>query len=396
MNINLLDRNNNLSILIAGIITVIIGLGVARFAFTSLLPPMLESFLTVSFAGILASVNFAGYLGGSIFSMFIKDINQKVILFRIGLVLCILSTLVLGLSSNETIWFISRIFAGFAAAMAFVVGSAIVMTKLNFENKTKAMGIHFSGIGFSILVTDLISRYVLSSSNSWENAWIVLTIFAFFASIYAMYILSFDKEVKTSSVKHKFDKSLFTPFVIIVIVAYFTEGVGFVVQATFLPDIINSLEGLEGYGSLTWTLVGLAGIPSCIIWMTLASKYGSINIIIITLLLQMVGILIPTFTNDVYMNLLSGVLYGGTFIGLVGMFMNLGGKLAGSNPVILMGAVTTSYGVGQVIAPLYSVYFIEKYGNYDYALYLTALIVFAGVLLLLYSKTIMTEEQKRI
>jgi len=396
MNINLLDRNNNLSILIAGIITVIIGLGVARFAFTSLLPPMLESFLTVSFAGILASVNFAGYLGGSIFSMFIKDINQKVILFRIGLILCILSTLVLGLSSNETIWFISRIFAGFAAAMAFVVGSAIVMTKLNFENKTKAMGIHFSGIGFSILVTDLISRYVLSSSNSWENAWIVLTIFAFFASIYAMYILSFDKEVKTSSVKHKFDKSLFTPFVIIVIVAYFTEGVGFVVQATFLPDIINSLEGLEGYGSLTWTLVGLAGIPSCIIWMTLASKYGSINIIIITLLLQMVGILIPTFTNDVYMNLLSGVLYGGTFIGLVGMFMNLGGKLAGSNPVILMGAVTTSYGVGQVIAPLYSVYFIEKYGNYDYALYLTALIVFAGVLLLLYSKTIMTEEQKRI
>ncbi|WP_417333089.1 YbfB/YjiJ family MFS transporter [Halarcobacter sp.] len=396
MNINLLDRNNNLSILIAGIITVIIGLGVARFAFTSLLPPMLESFLTVSFAGILASVNFAGYLGGSIFSMFIKDINQKVILFRIGLVLCILSTLVLGLSSNETIWFISRIFAGFAAAMAFVVGSAIVMTKLNFENKTKAMGIHFSGIGFSILVTDLISRYVLSSSNSWENAWIVLTIFAFFASIYAMYILSFDKEVKTSSVKHKFDKSLFTPFVIIVIVAYFTEGVGFVVQATFLPDIINSLEGLEGYGSLTWTLVGLAGIPSCIIWMTLASKYGSINIIIITLLLQMVGILIPTFTNDVYMNLLSGVLYGGTFIGLVGMFMNLGGKLAGSNPVILMGAVTTSYGVGQVIAPLYSVYFIEKYGNYDYSLYLTALIVFAGVLLLLYSKTIMTEEQKRI
>jgi len=396
MNINLLDRNNNLSILIAGIITVIIGLGVARFAFTSLLPPMLESFLTVSFAGILASVNFAGYLGGSIFSMFIKDINQKVILFRIGLVLCVLSTFVLGISNNETIWIIARVLAGFAAAMAFVVGSAIVMTKLNFENKTKAMGIHFSGIGFSILTTDLIARFVLSRDNTWEYAWIVLTIFAAIASIYAMYILSFDEEVKSNSVKHKIEKSLFTPFVIIVIVAYFTEGVGFVVQGTFLPDIINSLEGLEGYGSLTWTLVGLAGIPSCIIWMTLASKYGSVNIIIIALSLQIVGILIPTFTNDIYMNLLSGVLYGGTFVGLVGMFMNLGGKLAGSNPVVLMGAVTTSYGIGQVIAPLYSVYFIEKYGNYDYALYVTAFIAFLGVLLLLFSKTIMTKEQKRI
>ncbi len=396
MNLNLLDRNNNVSILIAGIFAVIIGLGVARFAFTSLLPPMLDDFLTVTYAGILASVNFAGYLGGSIFSMFIKDINQKVILFRVGIFLAILTTVILGTTTNETIWFISRIVAGFAAAMAFVVGSAIVMTKLSFENKTKAMGIHFSGIGFSILTTDLISRAVLNSGATWEDSWVVLAIFASIAALYSMYILSFDKKVETKVVKHKFDKSLFSFFVILIIMAYFTEGVGFVVQGTFLPDIINSLEGLEGYGNLTWTLVGLAGIPSCIIWMRLAHNYGSVNIIIIALLIQMVGILIPTITSNIYMNLFSGILFGGTFVGLVGMFMNLGGKLAGNNPVVLMGAVTTSYGIGQVIAPLYSVYFIEKFGNYDYALYLTALIVFGGILLLLFSKTIMTEEQKKL
>lgn len=396
MNLNLLDRNNNTSILIAGIIAVIIGLGVARFAFTSLLPPMLDDFLTVTYAGILASVNFAGYLGGSIFSMFIKDINQKVILFRVGIVLAILTTVVLGTTTNETIWLISRTLAGFAAAMAFVVGSAIVMTKLNFENKTKAMGIHFSGIGFSILITDLISRAVLSSGASWQDSWLALAIFASIASVYSMYILSFDKKVEQTKTQHKLDKSLFSFFVILIIMAYFTEGVGFVVQGTFLPDIINSLEGLEGYGNLTWTLVGLAGIPSCIIWMRLAHNYGSVNIIIIALFVQMIGILIPTMTSNIYMNLFSGILFGGTFVGLVGMFMNLGGKLAGSNPVVLMGAVTTSYGIGQVVAPLYSVYFIEKYGSYDYALYLTALIVFGGILLLFFSKTIMTDEQKKL
>lgn len=396
MNLNLLDRNNNLSILIAGIIAVIIGLGVARFVFTSLLPPMLDGFLTVSFAGILAAFNYVGYLSGSIFSMFIKDINQKVILFRIGIVLCIVTTAILGISENETIWLIARIVAGFGAAMAFVVGSAIVMTKLNMESKTKAMGIHFSGIGFSVLVTDLIARAVQNSGGDWKDSWIVLSIFAIIVATYSVYILSFDKEVKAKVVKHKLDRSLFSPFAILVIIAYFTTGVGFVVQATFLPDIINSLPGLEGYGNLTWTLVGLAGIPSCIIWMNLAHKFGSVNIIIITKFLLMLGILIPTFTTNIYMNLLSGVLYGGTFIGLVGLFMNLGGKLAGSNPVVLMGAVTTAYGVGQVVAPLYSVYFIEKFASYDYALYLTALIVLGGILLLFFSKTIMSEEQKRL
>ena len=384
--INLLNRDSNAAIILAGILALIIGVGVARFVFTSLLPAMLEDYLTVSFAGILASVNYMGYLAGSIFAVFIKDIYTKVKFFRLGMVLSVVTTLVLATTHNETLWIISRIIAGFGAAMALVVGSAIVMSKLKFESKTKAMGIHFSGIGFSILVSDLIVRGVFSFEGSWENAWMVLTLFALIACAYPIYILSFDKTIHTKVIKHHFDFKLFTPFVILLTLAYFCEGVGMVVQSTFIPDIINSLEGLQGYGNLTWTLVGLAGIPSCIIWMNLAHKYGSVNIIIIAMSLQVIGILISALTTNVYLNLLSGVLYGGTFIGLVALFMSLGGKLASHNPVILMGALTTAYGVGQVLAPLYCVALIEKFGNYDYALFLTAFIVSGGVVLLLLSK----------
>ena len=382
----LFDRNDNLAIIIAGIFSIIVGLGISRFVFTSLIPSMLDNFLTITFAGILASLNFAGYLAGAMLSIFIKDINQKVKLFRIGLVIIFFTTLIQGFTQNEVIWIICRILAGFGGAMAFIVGAAIVMTKLKMESKTKAMGIHFSGIGFSIFTTDLISRYTISHFNSWEYSWIILSVIAVILSIYSWYILSFDKKVETSTLKHKFDFSIFTLFVIILIIAYFTEGVGFVVQGTFLPDIINAIPGLEGMGNFTWTLVGLAGIPSCIIWMRLAHKYGSVNIIIIAMLLQCIGILIPTFTTNMYLNLLSGVFYGGTFVGLVALFMNLGGSLAKGNPVVLMGALTTSYGIGQVIGPLYSVYLIDKFGSYNNALYLTALIVISGAVLLLVTK----------
>ena len=384
--INLLDKNSNVAILLAGIIALIIGVGVARFVFTSLLPPMLENYLTISFAGVLASINYVGYLAGSIFAVFIKDINTKVKFFRFGMFLCFITTLMLGITTSDTIWIISRILAGFGAAMALVVGSAIVMNKLNIQNKTKAMGIHFSGIGFSILVTDLIVRIVFYFNGTWQLSWIVLAIFAFIMSFYSMYILSYDNQVKQNSVKHHIDKKLFSPFVIILIMAYFCEGVGMVVQGTFLPDIINSLEGLEGFGSFTWTLVGLAGIPSCIIWMMLAHKYGSVNIIIFAMFLQVIGIMISALTNNIYLNLFSGILYGGTFIGLVALFMNLGGKLAGNNPVMLMGALTTAYGIGQVAAPLYSVALIEHFKSYDYTLYVTAFIVFGGIVLLIFTK----------
>jgi predicted MFS family arabinose efflux permease len=390
--LNLLDKNKNFNILLAGIIGLFIGVGVARFSYTSLLPSMLDdNTLSLTFSGVLASLNYVGYLSGSIFAIFIKDINTKVKYFRLGIILCILTTVVMGITTNEILWLLSRIIAGFGAAMALVVGAALVMTKLDFEDKTKAMGIYFSGIGIALASSDVISRYVLSIS-SWQTSWIVLTLCAALVAFYPLYILSFDDEVKQNVQKYPFNKALFSPFVVILIAAYFTEGVGFVIQGTFLPTIIKSLAGLEQYAGLTWLLVGLAGIPAAIIWMKLAHKYGSINMIIIAMSIQIVGILIPTMTTNVYLNLFCGILYGGTFTGLVALFMNLGGKLAGANPVMLMGALTTAYGIGQVTAPLYAVSLTDWTGNYDYALYVTAVIVFCGVLMLLAAKKIKSSE----
>jgi|TARA_B110000211_G_scaffold14041_1_gene14669 predicted MFS family arabinose efflux permease len=383
----LFDRNNNAAILLAGILALVVGVGVARFAFTSLLPAMLENHLSIAFAGMLASVNYVGYLSGSIFAIFIKDIHAKVRFFRFGLVLCIVTSLLLAFTENQVTWLIARLLAGFGAAMALVVGSAIVMSKLQNTNKTKAMGIHFSGLGFSILVSDIIMRAVFNFSTYWQHAWLALAMVGTLFACYSAYILTFEKQNADQVIKHKFDKSLFSPLVIILALAYFTEGVGMVVQATFLPDIVNSLPGLAGYGGYAWLAVGLAGIPSCIIWMRLAHRFNSIDMMMLAMALQVVGILIPIFSNNIMLNLISGMLYGATFIGLVALFMNFAGQLAGKNPVFIMGVITAAYGVGQVVAPLYCVALIEQFGNYNAALYLTAFIVITGIILLKYAQT---------
>jgi MFS family permease len=381
-----LDKDSSFSIIVAGILSLIIGVGIARFSFTSLLPFMLEDNLSIKFAGFLASINYIGYFIGSVAAIFIKKINTKVIFFRAGLIISIISTLILGISIDERLWIISRFFAGFGTAMCLVVCSSLIMSKLKIENKTKIMGIYFSGVGFSIVVTDIIVKSININANLWQMSWLFLTLFSIVLFIYPWVVLSFDKKVKNSNIKISFDKRIFTPFVFIVVVAYFCEGVGFVVQATFLPNIIDNLEGLEGYGGLTWLFVGITGIPSSIIWMRLAHKYGSINMIILAMLIQVIGILIPTFTNNVILNILSGGLYGSTFIGLVALFMNLGGKLSGSNPIVLMGAITSAYSLGMILAPLYCVAFYEKYNSYDYSLYLTAIIVLFGVFILAFAK----------
>lgn len=62
MKINLLNKNSNTAILFAGIFSILVGVGIARFSFTSLLPLMLNNKLSVEFVGFLASVNYIGYL----------------------------------------------------------------------------------------------------------------------------------------------------------------------------------------------------------------------------------------------------------------------------------------------------------------------------------------------
>ena len=120
--------------------------------------------------------------------------------------------------------------------------------------------------------------------------------------------------------------------------------------------------------------------------MRLAHTYGSLNMIMIAMFLQILGLLIPTFTNNMYLNLMSAALYGSTFIGLVALFMNRAGQLSKNNPVVLMGSMTAAYGIGQVLAPLYSIVLIEHFGNYNSTLYLTAFIVFMGIVFLGYAK----------
>ncbi len=384
-----INKNNNTSILIAGILSLIIAMGIARFSYTSLLPTMLENNIDLKLSGLLASFNYVGYLSGAVLAIFIKRIYTKVILFRIGMFLCIVSTAMMGLVNSEFLYIISRIIAGFGSAMGLVVGSSLVMYKLHASNKTKLMGIHFAGVGAGVIVADLIVKFSflnIFDTPTWQNSWIILSFFALIFSIYPIYVLQIEKTINTHQNHHGVKKDLFSFFVIALLISYFCAGVGFVISGTFLPTIFNSIDQLKDYSSASWIIVGVTAIPSSILWARLAVKYGNVNAITLAFFLQAFGILIPTFSQNVILNLFGALLYGSTFIGHVTLFLALGGKLAGKNPVILMGALTAIYSLGQIFAPLYAVFLTNHYnGDFSISLYITAAIVLIGGLILFIS-----------
>jgi len=90
----------------------------------------------------------------------------------------------------------------------------------------------------------VISKFVLYINSTWEIAWVVLSVFGFVITLYAIHILSFDKVQKSEVKQFEFNTSIFSFYVIVLTIVYFTEGVGLVVQDTFLPDIINSMKDM--------------------------------------------------------------------------------------------------------------------------------------------------------
>ena len=92
------NQIQRLKVLGAGIFSLLLVLGVARFSYTPLLPLMQEQAgLGVAAAGWLAAINYAGYLSGALIASLISDLVLKDRLFRIGMVVAILSTLMMGL-----------------------------------------------------------------------------------------------------------------------------------------------------------------------------------------------------------------------------------------------------------------------------------------------------------
>src|SRR3970282_959690 len=113
-----------LKVLSAGISSLILALGVARFAYTPLLPLMQQQAgLGVAAAGWLGAINYAGYLSGALIASRINSLVLKDRLYRIGMVLAIVSTLVMGLSKNVVVWALSRYLAGLTSGGGLRVGT---------------------------------------------------------------------------------------------------------------------------------------------------------------------------------------------------------------------------------------------------------------------------------
>ncbi|HOI52303.1 MAG TPA: YbfB/YjiJ family MFS transporter [Azonexus sp.] len=383
------DQRQRLKVLGAGIFSLLLALGVARFAYTPLLPLMQQQAgLGVADAGWLAAINYGGYLSGALLASLISDLVLKDRLFRLGMLLAVASTALMGLTTEPWLWAVSRFVAGLSSAAAMLFGTGLILNWLIRHKHRSELGIHFAGIGLGIAgcaaAVALMQQWL-----DWRQQWFALTALGVLLAVPALRWLP---PPDTSGVTRSGEKLEDNPpsplFLRLFMAAYFCAGVGYVVSATFIVAIVDRLPGLAGSGTLVFLALGLAAAPACIVWDFVARRTGELNALILAALLQIVGILLP-LAGGLLPALAGAMLFGGTFIGMVSLVLTMAGRYYPTRPAKMMGKMTLSYGLAQILGPAITGWLAAgRAGDYAVGLYLAAAVMLAGCALLFLLKAV--------
>jgi len=378
--------NSRYKVLASGVFSLVLTMSIARFSYTPMMPIMFEQAgLTKVLAGWLATINYAGYMLGALTATLVGDLVVKDRIYRMGLILAIITTLMMGLSDNPWIWGASRFLAGFSTAAGLLIGAGLMLNWLIRHHHRSEMGIHFAGIGLGIVLVALLLKW--SNSLDWSTQWLLLgCVGAGFAVPAWRWLPPPDISDVTQMGQALDDQPPSKLFLRLMLLVYFCAGFGFVISATYIVAIVENQPALKGQGEMAFLILGICALPACIIWDLIARKTGVLNALLCAYLIHAVGIVLPAVSDSLLFALLSASLYGFTFVGIVSLVLTMAGKFYPTKPAKLMGMLTMSYGVPQIIAPTIAGYLASSTGSYDASLLMASGFVLIGFFVILIIK----------
>lgn len=372
-------------------VCLFIVMAIGRFAYTPIMPFMQQTgHMDNQSAGLLATINYLGYLIGAIIPMWLVIVN-KVTDLKIYLFINIISTLMMGLLDDFTVWTILRLISGITSGTVFVLASNVALEALRVAKKDGISGLLYSGVGLGIF-TSSIFIFIYTSADTWKMTWIVLSLFSLIMGSFVLFGMrenpiteneDSNSSNNTNNVVVKLKKKFIWGFSI----AYFCEGAGYIITGTFLVAIVKSIPELADYAALSWMFVGLGAIPSTILWSMMANKLGHAKAIYLAFILQIIAVVLPVFSGSLMSLVISSLFFGATFLGLTTLFMSKAQTLMfeSASKINLVASLTVIYSLGQMIAPAFSGVLIGESGNYNAALIFAAVILCIGLLSSFYS-----------
>ncbi|WP_158607912.1 YbfB/YjiJ family MFS transporter [Nocardia panacis] len=353
---------------------MVAAMGVGRFAFTPILPMMHDQAgMSTQTGALLATGNYLGYFVGALAVAVAPRLLTARMVWRVALVALIATLAAMPLSHSGIAWFVLRTITGVASALIMVM--AIHAAGVAAGGRKVLTGWAFGGVGVGIAASGVL--VLALSHGSWESTWVGCAVLGVVCVVYAWPLVGGAVDpmpARATTQTTSDDLARHAPLepseghtapesnspapvddsrtrsrkFAALMTSYSLQGVGYIIAGTFLVAAVQRTAPAE-IGNAAWILVGLAAFPSTVLWTHLAHRHSPAWLLIAALLAQAVGMALPALMGGMVAALISAVLFGATFMGIVALAAGIGGNLRGPRALAVL---TTGYAVGQVVGPL--------------------------------------------
>lgn len=374
---------------LSGLCGCLIGIGLARFAYTPLIPALIEAeWFTASQAFYLGAANLAGYLAGALLAAPMAAWRSPVAMLRIMMLIATASFFACAFPLSFLWFFLWRFLSGYAGGALMVLAASTVLSSVPRSRRGLAGGVIFTGVGLGIIASGTLVPLVLQMGL--VEIWVALGLLALALTAFAWGGWPADAAVPAATISRSALEGGSSFPLRALYVSYGLNAVGLVAHMVFLVDFVarGRGAGLET-ASWYWIFFGAGALIGAALSGRVADRIGFPWALRAMVLLQAVGVSLVVVTESSGWLIVSSFVVGASVPGVVPLVAGRVHELVPDRAELhrrAWGIATTFFAIGQAVAGYgFSYLFAQTGGSYGAlfsvgaaALWLALLIEFAA------------------
>ncbi len=361
----------------AGLCASLVGLGLARFAYTPLIPALIAAkWFTPADVVYLGAANLAGYLGGALAARPLAARLGAVSPLRASMVAVTLCCLACSVPLSFAWFFVWRLVSGVAGALIMVLAASTILPHVGAARRGLVGGVIFAGVGLGVAASGTLVPLLLRDGLA--ACWYGL------AALSALLTLVSWRNWPPQTRQAEPAEPIRPPSqgrasraTYALIVEYGLVAFALVPHMVFLVDDVARVlgQGIDA-GSRYWVLYGLGAIIGPLLAGHLADRAGFGPALRLAYLLMALAIVALAFSTAVPVLVVSSVVVGGFTPGIVPLVLGRVHELIPHDTALqraIWGRATTSFALGQALGA-YGLSYLLAHGLLSY----TALFMLGG------------------
>jgi predicted MFS family arabinose efflux permease len=374
-----------------------LSLGVARFAYGLLLPPMRADLgWSYVLAGAMNTSNAAGYLLGALAAPWLMRRWSPGAVLMAGSLLASGLLAVGALFTGTTAWLVQRLLVGVGSALVFSTGG-LLAARLGATDPGRAgllIGLYYGGTGLGITLSALTVPWVLEAASAqahpWAWGWAALAVLCGVATVLLRWpvrqmarIGAAPAPAAGSVAAAPAPRLRLRPFAF-GLAGYAMFGVGYIGYMTFVIALLREQGQSPARITVFYALLGVAVMVSPRLWAWLLDRYRDGRPLGLLNALLGVATLLPAVAGAWPLVMLSGLLFGAVFLSLVASTTALvRHNLPPARWAAGIAAFTIVFAAGQIIGPTMVGWVSDGPGGLQRGFVLSAVALWIGAALAL-------------